>query len=732
MPQQKDGVLHEALQRRLKHFSVGFDALAVALQHTLSKVEMLEKDEKHADYNIIKREWKDNKVLLDDMKCKVSELESSLEEKNNSLSQLSREYEELIEQKQNMIEEKRILEDDHRTAVSSLKNELQMQVELNNQYAAEQTKLVNLYREKESNLISEYNQKEEKARKEHEDIIAQMRQEFLQLEENLKFENSQIKDDNERMKKQLAIFSEADNKDSRLQASITRCNELEEEVRSLQSVLELKHQELQELRKNNGSLTRQAEQLPSALQRVTVLEARVEDLQAQLKDKGDVERQASQQQIALVEALQKEVNHKNRLALLTEELQWKLKQNAEVFSALVAMNGTSANIQVPSTSGTSSPAVSRKNTNGLLHSISESASPAKADCETPSRLSVSSLMKRVSNSSYQTLRPDMSDEISSPPSSPKIKGIVEKNDSVSWVLDMEESSKEFVTRLVRRAGSFRGATPPPSGSSPRTQTLPTTKRRYKSGSLSLSSSSSAVFRRSNSKNDNSVSCSDQDRDRTEHFGSARSRSHSVSADSVDSVDIINWGLNISDSYNKIPENNHEIRSQDNKLLISVKNSGSKTFIPHTIHNEMDMILTNNLSSDLEKDPSENGEQNWNCNMPDFSNDESPTKSSGSSAYTSSDEDVRNNIDGKNITSNENYCHSETSSHLQNVLPFNALNICGSPNTADLSLLAACAAAQPALMPKDAAGEAMISEETSEDENDRDEVDDRDETVLYLC
>lgn len=44
----------------------------------------------------------------------------------------------------------------------------------------------------------------------------------------------------------------------------------------------------------------------------------------------------------------------------------------------------------------------------------------------------------------------------SPPSSPVIKGVVEKSDSVSWVLEMDDETPEVLAnRMVRRAGSFR-------------------------------------------------------------------------------------------------------------------------------------------------------------------------------------------------------------------------------------------------------------------------------------
>lgn len=47
----------------------------------------------------------------------------------------------------------------------------------------------------------------------------------------------------------------------------------------------------------------------------------------------------------------------------------------------------------------------------------------------------------------------------SPPTTPVIKGVVEKNESVSWILQIndEESAETLASRIVRRAGSFRSS-----------------------------------------------------------------------------------------------------------------------------------------------------------------------------------------------------------------------------------------------------------------------------------
>lgn len=77
----------------------------------------------------------------------------------------------------------------------------------------------------------------------------------------------------------------------------------------------------------------------------------------------------------------------------------------------------------------------------------------------------------------------------SPPTTPVVKGVVKKNESVSWVLEMndEETAEALTSRIVRRAGSFRS-----NLSDRHLQQQPTKKRQLSNGSNPLSQSASAT------------------------------------------------------------------------------------------------------------------------------------------------------------------------------------------------------------------------------------------------
>lgn len=136
-----------------------------------------------------------------------------------------------------------------------------------------------------------------------------------------------------------------------------------------------------------------------------------------------------------------------RLSLHNEELQWRLKQNAERYSHTINELSKSYHEQ-------SSFMLNRTNTSFADGSFMDYAGGIDED------------------------------QNASPPASPIIKGVVEKSDSVSWVLEMDDESPEVLaTRMVRRAGSFRSDKCSPS---------PVPKRQKCQNNTSIQQSASAT------------------------------------------------------------------------------------------------------------------------------------------------------------------------------------------------------------------------------------------------
>jgi hypothetical protein len=140
----------------------------------------------------------------------------------------------------------------------------------------------------------------------------------------------------------------------------------------------------------------------------------------------------------------------SRLSLHNEELTWRIKHNAEKYTS--TLNELSRSYH------DSNSSFNRTNMSINEFDISANGSTLEGD-----------------NGGTE-----------SPPASPIIKGVVEKSDSVSWVLELDDESPEVrVTRLVRRAGSFRA-------NSDKCSPSPVPKRQKCQNNTSIQQSASAA------------------------------------------------------------------------------------------------------------------------------------------------------------------------------------------------------------------------------------------------
>lgn len=294
----------------------------------------------------------------------------------------------------------------------------------------------------------------------------------------------------------------------------------------------------------------------------------------------------------------------------------------------------------------------------------------------------------------------------SPPASPKVKAVVEKSDSVSWVLDMDESPEAKVSRLVRRAGSFRGSSGLSPPSAAQSQTLPRSRGASGPGSRRSTSTSSGRSRTrawSVSSSDTFVSC----------WGSSGTCATSTPVTMQRSVSGTPSGAAHSygeDSYTishgKMPLK----RCSGDPDECSVNGDEDDDMRQH--HNANGSVAKR---SNADSGPSSLDGQLLSLRTCGSSNSSSASPPvSNTSSSTSSCSDAEHNYRHLNGTIIYQQVETDTADMRVASIP----HLSGS---SDLSILAAaCAAAKPLMgAPKDAAGEAMISEETLNNENDGD-------------
>ncbi|XP_017467585.1 PREDICTED: uncharacterized protein LOC108359979, partial [Rhagoletis zephyria] len=211
-------------------------------------------------------------------------------------------------------------------------------------------------------------------------------------------------------------------------SSTSELARLQSEADSLHCVLELKQKEISKLAKQNEELLRDAEERAVLQGRISLLESSNEMLRSELQIKSEKEKDFLRQLDDKQKAYNHEMVKRKRLSYDNEALQWQLKQRSEQLHIVETK----------------------------LHELSAVESSNASIQSSLGSLNRSQLMNGSSLVNIQM------DDIS-PPTSPIVKGVIEKPDSVSWVLEMDDDTPEAAaSKMVKRAGSFRSVERSPS------------------------------------------------------------------------------------------------------------------------------------------------------------------------------------------------------------------------------------------------------------------------------
>ncbi|XP_050321568.1 mucin-17 [Bactrocera neohumeralis] len=211
-------------------------------------------------------------------------------------------------------------------------------------------------------------------------------------------------------------------------SSMSELARLQSEADSLHCVLELKQKEISKLTKHNEELMRDAEERGVLQGKISLLESNNEMLKSELDIKSEKEKDF----LRKINDMQKAYNHemvkRKRLSYDNEQLQWQLKQRSEQLHIVETK----------------------------LHELS-----AVDSMNTSNQSSIGLLNRSQLMNGSSLINIPMEDI--SPPTSPVVKGVIEKPDSVSWVLEMDDETPEAAaSKMVKRAGSFRSVERSPS------------------------------------------------------------------------------------------------------------------------------------------------------------------------------------------------------------------------------------------------------------------------------
>nr|XP_045010563.1 microtubule-associated tumor suppressor candidate 2 isoform X2 [Jaculus jaculus]XP_045010565.1 microtubule-associated tumor suppressor candidate 2 isoform X2 [Jaculus jaculus]XP_045010566.1 microtubule-associated tumor suppressor candidate 2 isoform X2 [Jaculus jaculus]XP_045010567.1 microtubule-associated tumor suppressor candidate 2 isoform X2 [Jaculus jaculus]XP_045010568.1 microtubule-associated tumor suppressor candidate 2 isoform X2 [Jaculus jaculus]XP_045010569.1 microtubule-associat len=337
-----------------------FEALAVSTQHFFSKNESALVKEKELSIELanIRDEVAFNTAKCEKLQKEKEALELRLEEELRRLGwQQQAELQELRERLQRQFQaESARLQEEHHGQLLRVRCQHQEQVEditasheaalleMENNHTVAITILQDDHDHKVQELISTH----ELEKKELEENFEKLRLSLQDQVDTLTFQSQSLRDRARRFEEALRK-----NTEEQLEIALAPYQHLEEDMKSLQQVLEMKNQQIHQQEKRIIELEKLAEKNIILEEKIQVLQQQNEDLKARIDQNTVVTRQLSEENANLQEYVEKETQEKKRLSRTNEELLWKLQTGDP--TSPIKLSPTSP-VYRGSSSGPSSPA----------------------------------------------------------------------------------------------------------------------------------------------------------------------------------------------------------------------------------------------------------------------------------------------------------------------------------------------------------------------------------------
>ncbi|CAH1268120.1 MTUS2 [Branchiostoma lanceolatum] len=324
---------------QLKEGMTGFDAMAVLVKYLteemdafshptlLTQIQRLEEELHHA------RSERDAQKL--DLERLQNDIHNAIASHKDHINKLKDDHAaelKLQEDEFQIVREAEMgkLATQHHLEVEILADGHKHQLlEIREAHQAATRELEQKHAEEIRNLGALQAQEIEELKRQHQEQISSLTTNFektrLSLEDQIETLNFQY----QRQKDKAQMFEEALNKDTdmRVQAAITPYKHLPAEVDSLKAVLDIKSQEVHDLRKRNMELDKQVSEIPDLKDKIKMLERKTEDVEAMLSIKSEFHRQMSTEHAQLRQQYERQEYASKRLSMENEELQWKLRNS---------------------------------------------------------------------------------------------------------------------------------------------------------------------------------------------------------------------------------------------------------------------------------------------------------------------------------------------------------------------------------------------------------------------
>ncbi|EHH58502.1 hypothetical protein EGM_08369 [Macaca fascicularis] len=348
------------VQGELRRAICSFDALAVATQHFFRKSESALVKEKELSIELanIRDEVAFHTAKCEKLQKEKEELERRFEDEVKRLGwQQQAELQELEERLQLQFEaEMARLQEEHRDQLLSIRCQHQEQVEdLTASHEAallemenNHTVAITILQDDHDHKVQELMSTHELEKKELEENFEKLRLSLQDQVDTLTFQSQSLRDRARRFEEALRR-----NTEEQLEIALAPYQHLEEDMKSLKQVLEMKNQQIHEQEKKILELEKLAEKNIILEEKIQVLQQQNEDLRARIDQNTVVTRQLSEENANLQEYVEKETQEKKRLSRTNEELLWKLQTGDP--TSPIKLSPTSP-VYRGSSSGPSSPA----------------------------------------------------------------------------------------------------------------------------------------------------------------------------------------------------------------------------------------------------------------------------------------------------------------------------------------------------------------------------------------
>ncbi|XP_048197533.1 microtubule-associated tumor suppressor candidate 2 isoform X1 [Perognathus longimembris pacificus] len=320
------------VQGELRRAICGFDALAISTQHFFGKNESALVKEKELSIELanIRDEVAFNAAKCEKLQKEKEELELRFEEELRRLGwQQQAELQELQErlQLQFQVETER-LQEEHQGQLLRIRCQHEEQVEdITTSHEAALLEMENnhtvaiaILQDDHDHKVQELISTHELEKKELEENFEKLRLSLQDQVDTLTFQSQCLRDRAQRFEEALRK-----NTEEQLEIALAPYQHLEEDMKSLKQVLEMKNQQIHQQEKRIIELEKLAEKNIILEEKIQVLQQQNEDLKARIDQNTVVTRQLSEENANLQEYVEKETQEKKRLSRTNEELLWKLQ-----------------------------------------------------------------------------------------------------------------------------------------------------------------------------------------------------------------------------------------------------------------------------------------------------------------------------------------------------------------------------------------------------------------------